>query len=182
MASVEVPTIAAAVGEGGSEGALALAVADRVLMLENATYSVISPEEAAGLLFQDESRAEEAAESLKLTTQDCCELGIVDLMVREPPGGAHGNPDEAARLLRRTLLREMADLQSVSKRKLASERYKKYRNVGEYSSRFRAAMAREANTLQGLVATGVKRIARRQGKRKDEAVEESLVQEDAQAS
>ncbi|MCH8827404.1 MAG: hypothetical protein IIB16_10645, partial [Chloroflexi bacterium] len=150
------------IGEGGSEAALALGVADRVLMMENAIYTVISPEGAAELLYQDESRADEAAESLKLTAQDCRDYGIIDRIVQEPPGGAHVDPDEACRQLRRVLLQELAELQTVSKRKMLRNRYKKFRNMGEYSSRFRTAVGREASALQGFVATGVRRIARRQ--------------------
>ena len=166
MAGVQVPSISVVIGEGGSSGALALGVADRVLMMENAIYSTISPEDAAEVIYQDEGRADEVAESLRLTSQDCQELGIVDVVVPEPPGGAHTSPDEAARQLRRTLLQELADLQSMSKRRMLRARYKKFRNMGEYSSHFRAAITREVNALQGFVATGVKRIARR-GKKED---------------
>ena len=161
MAALDAPSIAVIIGEGGSEGALALGVANRVLIMENAIYSVISPEDAAGLIYQDQDRAEEVAASLKLTAQDCREMGIVDAVVQEPPGGAHRNPDEAARQLRRVLLQELAQLQRASSRRLLSERYRKFRKMGEYSSHFRAAIAREVDSLQGLVATGVRRIARR---------------------
>ena len=164
MAGLKVPSVAVIIGQGGSEGALALAVADRVLMMENAIYSVISPEDAAELIYQDEARADEVAESLKLTAHDCRDLGIVDQVVREPPGGAHTNPDEAARQLRRVLLQELAQLQSVSVRRMLAARYKKFRKMGEYGSHFRAAITREVNALQGLVATGVKRIAQRRPK------------------
>ena len=162
MAGLRVPSLSVVIGEGGSAGALALGVADRVLMMENAIYSPISPEDAAELIYQDEARAEEVAESLKLTAQDCLELGIADIVVPEPPGGAHTNPDDAARQLRRMLLRELAELQAMSERRMLRERYKKFRKIGEYSSHFRAAITREVNALQGFVATGVKRIARRQ--------------------
>ena len=161
MSALEAPSIAVLIGEGGSEGALALGVANRVLMMQNAIYSVISPEDAAGLIYQDEARAEEVAESLRLTAQDCKELGIVDLVVQEPRGGAHRNPDEAARQLRRVLLQEMAELQAKSARRILSDRYKKFRKMGEYGSHFRAAITREVNALQGLVSTGVRRMARR---------------------
>jgi acetyl-CoA carboxylase carboxyl transferase subunit beta len=175
MSALQAPSIAVVIGEGGSEGALALGVASRVLMMENAIYSVISPEDAAGLIYQDEARAEEVAESLKLTAQDCREMGIVDVVVQEPPGGAHRNPDEAARQLRRVLLQELAALQTKSARRLLSDRYKKFRKMGEYSSHFRAAITREVNALQGLVATGVKRIAGR-GKDRSEETPEALVE------
>ncbi len=161
MAALEVPSISVVIGEGGSGGAVALGVADRVLMLENAIYSAVTPEDAAGLIYQDEARADEAAESLRLTARDCHELGIVDLVVPEPPGGAHANPEEAARQLRRDLLQELAEIQSGSRRRLLRDRYKKFRNIGEYNSHFRAAITREVNALQGLVTTGVKRITRR---------------------
>jgi len=177
MGGLEVPTIAVVIGEGGSEGALAFGIADRVLMMENAIYSVISPEDAAGLIYQDEGRAEEVAESLKLTARDCVELGIVDLVVLEPQGGAHVNPDETARQLRRVLLGQLAELQSTTIRRLISARYKKYRKVGEYGSRFRAAITREVDLLQGFVATGVKRIARRHDRSSKEQSEEPLAEE-----
>lgn len=171
MGMVETPSISVVIGEGGSEGALALGVADRVLMMENAIYTVISPEGAAELLYQDESRADEAAEDLKLTAQDCRDYGIIDRIVQEPPGGAHEDPEEASRQLRRILLQELADLQTVSKRKMLRNRYKKFRKMGEYSSRFRTAVSREASALQGYVATGVRRIARRQSEAPEEMEE-----------
>ena len=102
------------------------------------------------------------AASLKLTAHDCRAYGIVDLLVQEPPGGAHTDHDEAARQLRRVLLQELSDLLSKSNRSLLRDRYKKFRNMGEYSSYFRAAINREASALQGLVSSGVRRIARRQ--------------------
>ena len=162
LSGTSTPTIAVVVGEGGSEAALAFGVADRVLMMENAIYSTISPEGAAELIYQDEGRAEEVAESLKLTAHDCREYGIVDLLVQEPPGGAHTDPDEASRQLRRVLLQELSQLHSRSTRSLLRDRYKKFRNMGEYSSYFRAAINREASALQGFVSSGVRRIARRQ--------------------
>ena len=128
-------------------------------MVEN--RQPISPEDAATLIYQDEGRADEVAESLKLTAQDCTELGIVDVVVQEPPGGAHTNPDEAARQLRRIVLQELAELQAKHWRTVMGNRYKKYRKMGEYSSHFRTAVTREVNSLQGLVATGVRRISRR---------------------
>ena len=162
MGTVETPSISVVIGEGGSEGALSLGVADRVLMMENAIYTVISPEGAAELIFQDETRAEEAAGSLKLTAQDCRDYGIIDRIIQEPPGGAHEDPDEASRQLRRILLQELADLQEVSKRKMLRNRYKKFREMGKYSSRFRTAVSREANALKGYVGTRMRRLARRQ--------------------
>ena len=181
MAGLQVPSISVVIGEGGSAGALALGVADRVMMMEHAIYSAISPEEAAGLIFQDEGRADEAAESLRLTAGDCLELGIVDAVVPEPPGGAHTNPDEAARQVRRLLLQVLAELQSTSKRRLLNNRYKKFRKMGEYSSHFRAAVTREVNALRGLVTTGVRRIARRGREEPEEWPEGLLAEADSPA-
>ena len=174
MAALRAPSIAVIIGEGGSEAALTLGVANRVLMMENAIYSIISPEDAAGLIYQDEGMADQAAEALKLTARDCKELGIVDRVVQEPPGGAHTNSDETARQLRRVLLHELAELQSSSTRKVLADRYKKFRKMGEYSSHFRAAITREVNALQGLVLTGVKRISRRRRRRSEDVPAEGL--------
>ena len=162
MSRLEVPSISVVIGEGGNAGALALGVADRVLMMENAIYSIISPEDAAELIYQDEARAEEAAASLKLTAGDCLSLGIVDSVVQEPPGGAHLNPGEAARSLRRELLAELAELRSAPSKRLLRDRYRKFRNMGEYSSHFRTAINREVDAMQGLVVTSVRRMTRRQ--------------------
>ena len=182
MAGLQVPTVSVVIGEGGNAGALALGVADRVLMMENAIYSIISPEDAAELIYQDEARADEAAESLKLTALDCKELGIVDLVVSEPPGGAHTNADEAARQLRRAVLRELAELQGMSQRRIIKDRYKKFRKMGEYSSHYRAAIRREVNALQGFVSTGVKRIARRRPRQDSEPPEQLLATQSGEAS
>jgi len=167
MAGLDAPSIAVIIGEGGSEAALALGVADRVLMLENAIYTVISPEDAASIIYRDEAKADEMAESLRLTAKHAKEMGIVDVVVPEPVAGAHTNPDETARELRRVLLRELAALHERADRKLVRERYKKYRKMGEYSSHFRSAVAREVSSLQGKVAGGVRRIARRSKKHEE---------------
>ena len=161
MSGIKVPSIAVVIGEGGSEAALALGVANTVLMMEKAIYSIISPEEAAGLIFQDETRANEIAESLKLTAQDCYQLGIIDQIVQEPTGGAHTNPDAAARQLRRVLLQELSELQSMSPRRLMNHRYKKFRKMGEYGSHFKTLITREISSLQGLVSIGVKSLSKR---------------------
>ncbi len=180
MSELKVPTISAIIGEGGSSAALALGVADRVLMLEHSIYSAISPEDAAEVMFQDEARADEAAESLRLTARDCLELGIVDMIVPEPRGGAHTNPDEAARQLRRVLLHELTELQNTVTKQMLKRRYKKFRKMGEYSSHFKVAIRREVNALQGLVATGVRRITRRRSRDGDDSAIESLFDEHAE--
>ena len=150
-------------------------------MMEHAIYSAISPEDAAGLIFQDETRAEEAAESLRLTATDCLNLGIIDMVVPEPPGGAHTNPEAAARQLLRTLLQLLSELQSGSKRRMLSGRYKKFRKMGEYNSHFRAAITREVTALRGLVATGVRRFARRGADEPEEWPEGLPAEEDEPA-
>ncbi|MDP7413786.1 MAG: carboxyl transferase domain-containing protein [SAR202 cluster bacterium] len=161
ISALDVPTISVVLGEGGSGGALAMGVADRTLMMEHAIYWAVSPEDAAQLIYQDTDRADEAAESLKLTAYDCRELEIIDIIVPEPPGGAHADPDEAARQLRRALLGELVSLQDRPGKKLLKERYEKYRNIGEYSSHFGAAINREVSGLRSLVASGVRRVTRR---------------------
>jgi acetyl-CoA carboxylase carboxyl transferase alpha subunit len=161
MAQLPVPTISVVIGEGGSEGALALGVADRILMLENATYSVTSPENAAALLYRDSPAAQEMSEPLKLTAQHCHELGIIDLIVPEPPEGAHRNPEEAARRLKTAIEEELTALMAHSTRRVLRDRYRKFRKMGEYSSHFRVAFTQEVSHLQGYVAQGVRLIRRR---------------------
>ncbi|MDP6454449.1 MAG: carboxyl transferase domain-containing protein [SAR202 cluster bacterium] len=161
MARLDVPSVSVIIGEAGSGGALALGVADRTLMLENATYSAVSPEEAAEVIYQDRTRADEAAESMKLTAYDCRDLGIIDTVVPEPSGGAHLDPGEAARQLRRMIVSELVGLQSRGAKKMQKDRYKKYRNIGEYSSYFSAALTRDVNALQNLLAACARWITRR---------------------
>ena len=159
ISSLTVPTISTIIGEGGSSGALALGIADRVIMLENAIYSAVSPEEAAELIYQDEEKAEEVVGSLRLTARDCMEMEIVDQVVPEPSQGAHRDHHEASRLLKRALLQNLADLQTVSKRKRLNTRTKKFRNMGEYSSRLKSTITREVNTLRGTILKRTKEIS-----------------------
>ena len=159
ISSLTVPTISTIIGEGGSSGALALGIADRVIMLENAIYSAVSPEEAAELIYQDEEKAEEVVGSLRLTARDCMEMQIVDQVVPEPSQGAHRDHHEASRLLKRALLQNLADLQTVSKRKRLNARTKKFRNMGEYSSRLKSTITREVNTLRGTILKRTKEIS-----------------------
>ena len=119
-----------------------------MLMMENAIFSVMPPERAAALLYRDASKAEEIAPALKLTAEDCMELGVVDVLVPEPKGGAHVSPDDAARQLKRILLDELADLQSSNIGRLVKARYEKFRSMGRYTSRFSVAMIRERGQLQ----------------------------------
>ena len=164
LADLPVPTVAAIIGEGGREGALALSLADRILMLEGAIYSPMSPEHAASLMYRDDTRAADAARSLRLTAHDAKEMGIVDTVVAEPADGAHANHDQAADLLRRALIRAVARVQNLSRVKLLKRRHKKFRNMGEYTTYFHAALAREVEALQAAV------VERRAQRRKRKSV------------
>ena len=132
MAQLSVPLIAVCIGEGGSGGALALGVGNRVLMLENAVYSVISPESCAAIVWRDSGKAELAAEALKLTARDLMRLGLVDAIIPEPPGGAHEDMDEAARLLGQALKEHLASLKTCSSGQLVDDRYDKFRKMGGF--------------------------------------------------
>ncbi|MBC7172058.1 MAG: acetyl-CoA carboxylase carboxyltransferase subunit alpha [Polyangiaceae bacterium] len=135
MAQLRVPVIATVIGEGGSGGALALGVANRVLMQEFSTYSVITPEGCASILWRDGARAPEAAKQLRLLATDAYSLGIVDEVVREPSGGAHRDAAQAARLLGDALRRHMAELSALSPEALIEDRYRKFRAMGEFEER-----------------------------------------------
>ena len=130
MSSLTVPVVTVITGEGGSGGALALAVGNRVLMLENAVYSVLSPEGFASILWKDSGRADEACEVMKLTAEDLLELGVIDLVLPEPAGGAHERPDALFQVLDTQLVRELDDLSRLSGPALADARYKKFRSMG----------------------------------------------------
>ncbi len=137
MALMPTPIVSIVIGEGGSGGALALAVADRVLMQEHSFYSVISPEAAAAILYRDASRAPEVAAALKLTAADLLRLEVIDGIVPEPPGGAHTDPDAAAAQVRRYLVSALAGLSRQSPRRLVDARYEKYRNIGQVGGPWR---------------------------------------------
>ena len=135
MSSLTVPVVCVVTGEGGSGGALALGVGNRVLMLENAVYSVLSPEGFASILWKDASRAEEACGVMKLTATDLLELGVIDGVVPEPEGGAHLAPQVLYRELEAALARELDALSRLSPSALAAGRYKKFRKMGERALR-----------------------------------------------
>lgn len=135
MGSLKVPIVATVIGEGGSGGALALGVADRVLMLENAIYSVISPEGCAAILFKSAESAPQAAESLKITAQDLLELKVIDYIVREPLGGAHMQPLKMYRVLRRALRDNLRTIESIPVDKLVELRHRKFYSMGKFSER-----------------------------------------------
>jgi len=132
MARLPVPVISVCIGEGGSGGALALGVGNCVFMLENAVYSVISPESCAAIVWRDSGKAELAAAALKMTAEDMVKLGLVDGVVPEPAGGAHESYDEAARLLKERLLRTLEDLGKMSAAELVETRYQKFRKMGSF--------------------------------------------------
>lgn len=132
MARLKVPIISTITGEGGSGGALAVAVADRVLMMENAIYSVISPEGCASIMWRDSSKKELAAEALHITARDLTELGCVDDIVSEPAGGAHTDYDAAAALLDASLQKHLAELRNVPVNELVASRYNKFRNMAQF--------------------------------------------------
>ena len=133
MARLEIPIVSCIIGEGGSGGAIAIALADRVLMQENAMYSVISPEGCAAILWRDAKEAPKAAAALKPDALHCLELGVVDGIVPEPEGGAHTDPDAAASLLRRSLLEALDDLARVSGPELRRRRRLRFRGLGEFT-------------------------------------------------
>src|SRR5271165_5917470 len=132
MARLKVPFIAAITGEGGSGGALAIAVADRVLMLENSIYSVISPEGCAAIMWRDSGKKELAAQAMRITAKDNLELGFCDDVIPEPPGGAHHDYDAAAAALAEALERHLGELEKMSTKELLDSRYKKFRNMAQY--------------------------------------------------
>jgi acetyl-CoA carboxylase carboxyl transferase subunit alpha len=132
MARLRVPIIVTITGEGGSGGALAIAVGDVILMLENAIYSVISPEGCAAILWKDASKADRAAEALKLTASDLLELGVIDRIVPEPSGGAHTDPRRAAEILDQFLREALAEVRDLSVEELVARRYHKFRAMGQF--------------------------------------------------
>ena len=130
MGRLRVPALAVILGEGGSGGALAIGVGNRVLIMENAWYSVISPESCAAILWRDAAQAAEAAEALKLTARDLKELGVVDRIVPEPRGGAHRQPQAALAELRRAIAAELEPLLKLSPEELLRDRYRRFRGMG----------------------------------------------------
>jgi len=132
MSRLPVPIIVTVTGEGGSGGALAIAVGDRVLMLENSVYSVITPEGCASIIWRDSTKAELAAEALKITAADLLELKLIDEIVAEPEGGAHTDHGAAARLLDPVLARLLDEISKQSPQELIEARYKKFRTMGQF--------------------------------------------------
>ena len=133
MAVIKVPIIVIITGEGGSGGALALAVGNRVLAMEYAIYSVISPEGCASILWRDSDKAEDAAKALKITAQDLFQFGVIDEIVPEPLGGAHQDFKLAAKYIKQAILKYLAELQNMSAEELVAQRIDKFQSIGVYS-------------------------------------------------
>ncbi|HGO3825134.1 TPA: acetyl-CoA carboxylase carboxyltransferase subunit alpha [Staphylococcus aureus] len=132
MASLKVPVIAIVIGEGGSGGALGIGIANKVLMLENSTYSVISPEGAAALLWKDSNLGKIAAETMKITAHDIKQLGIIDDVISEPLGGAHKDIEQQALAIKSAFVEQLDSLESLSRDEIANDRFEKFRNIGSY--------------------------------------------------
>ena len=132
MARLTTPVISVVIGEGGSGGALALGVANRVYMLENTVYSVISPESCAAIIWRDSGKAELAAAALRLTAPDLLELGLIDGLIPEPMGGAHNDYDQAAAYLAATVRKALQEMSSMTPQELIDQRYEKFRKMGNF--------------------------------------------------
>ncbi len=132
MASLKVPVIAIVIGEGGSGGALGIGIANKVLMLENSTYSVISPEGAAALLWKDSNLAKIAAETMKITAHDIKQLGIIDDVISEPLGGAQKDIEQQALAIKSAFVEQLDSFESLSRDEIANDRFEKFRNIGSY--------------------------------------------------
>lgn len=129
MSDLKVPIIAIVIGEGSSGGALAIGVGDKVLMLENAVYSILSPEGYASILWKDSSRAEEAAEKMKLTAKDLLDLGVIDEVLKEPNGNAKSDVEKMSQTMKKRILALTKELQEMNISDLLEERYKKFRKM-----------------------------------------------------
>lgn len=159
MARIKVPIIVFVIGEGGSGGALGIGVGDRVLVLENAYYSVISPEGCAAILWKDRTKAPEAAAALRLTAKDLLEMKLIDEIVREPLGGAHRNPEETAETIKSAIKRHWKDLQGTNREEIIASRYEKFRNIGIYEEQ--TARAIETTVLKLHPENGKKRLIKK---------------------
>ena len=142
MSRLSVPVIVVVIGEGGSGGALGVAVGNRIFMLQNSWYSVISPESCAAIIYRDSTRAPEAAAALKITAPDMLQLGLIDGIVPEPGAGAHTDPDAAAEAVRATLRSSLLELSALTPKQLIDDRYKKFREMGSFFSESAVAARR----------------------------------------
>jgi len=177
MLTVPTPVVSVVIGEGGSEGALALSLSDRILIQQYAIYSPMSVNHTLGAAHHDYMLDREAAEALMLTAHDCLELGIADQVVPEPEGGAHVDPREASAILQTAILTNIVQLSKMSQGKLLKKRYKKFRRMGESSGHSQEAMNREVNLLMSITSGDARpeRPSRKQ-RRKGRAEEPAEVQ------
>jgi len=136
MAGFGVPIICIVTGEGGSGGALGIGVGNRLYMLENAYYSVISPEGASALLWKDSNKAQQAAETMKITAPDLLELGVIDGIIKEPTGGAHKSIEETAENIKKQIVSTLIELQKLTSEELVKDRYEKFKKMGEFEEKF----------------------------------------------
>ncbi|MFW6264940.1 MAG: acetyl-CoA carboxylase carboxyltransferase subunit alpha [Bacillota bacterium] len=134
MSSLTVPIIVVVVGEGGSGGALGIGLGDSIMMMEYSYYSVSSPEACAAILWKSAEKAGEAAKALNITANSLKKIGLVDTIIKEPPGGAHKDPQEAAELLKKAVLKNLTELKKMNKSDLVEQRYNKYRKIGEFNT------------------------------------------------
>lgn len=132
MSQLQVPILVVIIGEGGSGGALGIGVGDRILMLENAIFSVISPEGCAAILWKNQEKLEEAAKALRLTSQDLFNLGLIDEIIPEPRGGAHKDPEQTALNIKERIIKHLEELKKISPAEIVEKRYKKYRGIGKF--------------------------------------------------
>ena len=146
MSNLKVPVISVVIGEGGSGGALGIGVSNKVLMLENSYYSVISPEGCAAILFRDGSKAKEAAEAMKITAQDLLDLKIIDEIIEEPLGGAHFNPEKTAENIKEALIKSLKQYETMSGPEISQDKYEKFRNMGVIVENTRPKPARKTKT------------------------------------
>jgi acetyl-CoA carboxylase carboxyl transferase subunit beta len=151
MSVLPVPVVSVVIGEGGSGPALALGIADRILMQEHAVYSVIAPEGAAAIVHRDSARAQDIVDALKITAHDCLVLGVVDAIVPEPENGAHLDPDYAALLLRGEVVNSLLELRKRDSRRLVEERWRKFRRMGEFQHLVEAAEGQRAEALRSAM-------------------------------
>jgi len=132
MSGLKTPIISVVIGEGGSGGALAIGVGDRLLMLQYGIYSVISPEGCASILWKSAEKAEDAAEAMRITANDLSGFGLIDEILEEPLGGAHRNPKQAAEVLRNALLKNIGDLEALSVEQLLENRHRRLASFGQF--------------------------------------------------
>ena len=173
MLDVPTPIVSVVIGEGGSEGALALGMADRILMQEYAVYSPISMNHNLAGAYHDHRLDREAAEALMLTAQDCVDLGVADEIVPEPEGGAHADPRNAAEALRVAVLQQMDKLDKLSEGKLVKRRYRKFRRMGETSDYSQEAMTREVELLMSITSGEAPASRPHRGGRRRQAAQEA---------